>query len=479
MRYVARLLVVVAAAFVLVVGLAQVTPATGHGGDQRSEDCDGSHLGDDHTDGDHSGDGGGDCDGGASTTTAPTAPSGSTSTAPSSASVSIPGRSFSPASVTIAAGGTVRWSNSDGDSHTVTADNGSFDSGILASGRTWSHTFSAAGAFTYHCEVHPDMRGTVTVAGAGGATGSTASPAPPATKAAGSQPSAPSAAPAAGGSVDRPVSMIDLAFSPRSVSAVVGDSVTWTNRGSAVHTATADNGSFDSGMVKPGGKWRFALAKAGTFRYHCAVHPSMVGTITVAVAGSPAPPVAPAAKGGGTAGATGGVSGASSAARANVAIRDFEFAPPSVTVAKGTTVTWTNRGNAPHTATAADHAFDSGMLQPGGKFSHRFDSVGTFQYLCLVHPSMRGTVVVTKSAAPGAASAGDPAGGQGGTTGPGDGAATATTLGTEPAASRVNPTLVAALLVGVASSAGLLVTALTVVVATRKLLTSQAPGPRS
>jgi hypothetical protein len=92
---------------------------------------------------------------------------------------------------------------------------------------------------------------------------------------------------------------------------------------------------------------------------------------------------------------------------------------------------------------------------------------------------MRGTVVVTKSAAPGAASAGDPAGGQGGTTGPGDGAATATTLGTEPAASRVNPTLVAALLVGVASSAGLLVTALTVVVATRKLLTSQAPGPRS
>jgi plastocyanin len=471
MRQVARLLLAVAAAFVLVVGLAQVTPATGHDGDQRSQDCDSTRHGDDHEDGDHHGDGDDDCQGGATTTnTAPTAPSGSTPSAPSSASVSIPGRSFSPASITIAAGGTVRWSNSDRDSHTVTADSGSFDSGILASGRTFSHTFSAAGAFAYHCEIHPDMRGTVTVTGAGGATGSTAAPAPVATKAAGSGSSAPSAAPARGSSVDRPVSMIDLAFSPRSVSAVVGDSVTWTNRGSAVHTATADNGSFDSGTVKPGGKWRFALAKVGRFRYHCSFHPNMVGTITVAAAGSPAPPVAPAAKGGGTAGATGGASGAP-AGRASVAIRDFEFAPPSITVVKGTTVTWTNRGNAPHTATAADHSFDSGMLQRGGKFSRRFDTVGTFQYLCLVHPSMRGTVVVTKTAAPGAAPAGHPVGGQGGTaTGPGVGGATATTLGTQPAASRLSPTLVAALLVAVAGSAGLLVTAVAVLVATRKLL---------
>jgi plastocyanin len=476
------LLLAVAAAFVLVVGLGQVTPAIGHrdGGDQLSEDCDSHNYLDDHQDGDHHGDGGGDdaCEGGATTiTTAPAAPSGSTPTAPSSASVSIPGRSFSPASVTIAAGGTVRWTNSDRDSHTVTADSGSFDSGILAAGGTFSHTFSAAGTFAYHCEIHPDMRGTVTVKGTGGTAGSGAAPAPPATNTAGSRPSASGSAPVRAGSVDRPVSMIDLAFSPRSLSAVVGDSVTWTNRGSAVHTATAENGSFDSGIVKPGGSWRFALAKAGTFRYHCTVHPNMVGTITVAAAGSPAPPVAPAAKSGGTAGPSGGVSGApaASAARASVAIRDFEFVPPRVTVAKGTTVTWTNRGNAPHTATAVDRSFDSGMLQPGGRFSRRFDTLGTFQYLCLVHPSMRGTVVVTKAAARGAASAGDPAGGKGGTAtgaGPGVGGATATTLGTESAASRLSPTLVAALLVAVAGSAGLLVTAVAVVVATRKLLRS-------
>jgi plastocyanin len=471
MRHVIRLLVAVAAAFVLVVGLGQVAPAIGHGGDQRSGDCDSHSSGDDHEDGDHHGDGGGDdgCEGGATTST--TAPSGSTPTAPSSASVSIPGRSFSPASVTIAVGGTVRWTNSDRDSHTVTADSGSFDSGILAAGGTFSHTFSAAGTFAYHCEIHPDMRGTVIVTGAGGTTGSGAAPAPPATSTAGSRPSASGVAPARAGSVDRPVSMIDLAFSPRSVSAVVGDTVTWTNRGSAVHTATADSGAFDSGIVKPGGSWRFALAKAGTLRYHCTVHPNMVGTITVAAAGSPAPPVAPAAKGGGTAGPRGGVSGApaASAARASVAIRDFEFVPPRVTVAKGTTVTWTNRGNAPHTATAVDRSFDSGMLQAGGRFSRRFDTLGTFQYLCLVHPSMRGTVVVTKGAPP----AGDPAGGGGGTAtgaGPGAGGATATTLGTEPAASRLSPTLVAALLVAVAGSAGLLVTAVAVVVATRKLL---------
>lgn len=451
MRKIVRLLLMLAAASALVVGLTQVTPATAHdGGDQQSRDCDSSRHGD-------------DCKGGTTTTT--TAPSGSAPTAPSSASVSIPAHSFSPASVTIAAGGTVRWTNSDRDSHTVTADNGSFDSGILASGGTFSHTFRSGGTFTYHCDIHPDMRATITVTGAAGSTGSTAAPAPK-TAGSGFSVSGAGAAPARGASVDRPVSIVDFAFSPRSVSAVVGDTVTWTNKGSAVHTATADIGSFDSGILKPAGTWRFALAKAGTFHYHCTVHPNMVATITVAAAGAPSPPVAPAAKASGTGGVTGAARGAP-ATRASVAIRDFEFVPPTLKVAKGTTVTWTNRGKAPHTATAVDRSFNSGMLQSGGTFSHRFDTLGTYQYLCLVHPNMRGTVVVTKTAPAKAATAADPA------TGTGAGGTKATTLDDKPTASRVNPTLVAALLVAVAASAGLLVTAVAVLAATRRLFASQ------
>ena len=58
-------------------------------------------------------------------------------------------------------------------------------------------------------------------------------------------------------------------------------------------------------------------------------------------------------------------------------IVDFEFSPPALHVAPGTTVRFTNLGVAPHTATAKDGSFDSGMLEAGGTWTHRFDAVGT------------------------------------------------------------------------------------------------------
>lgn len=77
-----------------------------------------------------------------------------------------------------------------------------------------------------------------------------------------------------------------------------------------------------------------------------------------------------------------------------VAIEDFEFSPPSVEVGIGTTVTWTNGGSSQHTATATDGSFDSGVLSQGDSFSHTFDTAGTFDYLCTVHPNMKGTISV-------------------------------------------------------------------------------------
>jgi hypothetical protein len=61
-------------------------------------------------------------------------------------------------------GQSVRWTNQDGAAHTVTADDGAFDSGSLAGGKEFSFAFDGAGTYAYHCNIHPGMKGTVTVA---------------------------------------------------------------------------------------------------------------------------------------------------------------------------------------------------------------------------------------------------------------------------------------------------------------------------
>lgn len=71
---------------------------------------------------------------------------------------------FNPVSITIPSGSKVTWTNSDATAHTVTFDDGSADSGALAPGSTFDHTFAAAGTLTYHCNIHSFMHGTVTVA---------------------------------------------------------------------------------------------------------------------------------------------------------------------------------------------------------------------------------------------------------------------------------------------------------------------------
>ena len=73
------------------------------------------------------------------------------------ASVSIVNFAFSPATVHLKVGGTVTWTNKDATPHTATDLNGSFDSGSLATDRTFSHTFSTAGTYTYHCTIHSTM----------------------------------------------------------------------------------------------------------------------------------------------------------------------------------------------------------------------------------------------------------------------------------------------------------------------------------
>jgi plastocyanin len=91
----------------------------------------------------------------------PSQPSGG-STAVSTNSVDISNFSFNPPSITVKANSDIIFSNKDNVTHTVTADNGKFNQ-ELASGATATITIADPGTYTYHCSVHPSMKGTITV----------------------------------------------------------------------------------------------------------------------------------------------------------------------------------------------------------------------------------------------------------------------------------------------------------------------------
>jgi ABC-type transport system substrate-binding protein len=89
--------------------------------------------------------------------------SGTVNPPPPANSVSIVNMSFSPTTLTVAAGTTVTWTNNDGMTHTVTADDISFDSGNIPMGTKFARAFPSAGTYTYHCTIHPTMKGTIVV----------------------------------------------------------------------------------------------------------------------------------------------------------------------------------------------------------------------------------------------------------------------------------------------------------------------------
>ena len=84
-------------------------------------------------------------------------------TPPAPGTISIVNMTFTPASITVTPGTTVTWNNNDNMTHTVTADDNSFNSGNIGTGASFAKTFSVAGTFTYHCSIHPSMTGKVVV----------------------------------------------------------------------------------------------------------------------------------------------------------------------------------------------------------------------------------------------------------------------------------------------------------------------------
>ena len=354
-------------------------------------------------------------------------PSGSPAPpAPAAASVAILDRSFSPPAVTVAPGGTVTWTNQSDRDHTATGTG--FDSGVLGGGGRFSHSFPSAGTYNYICDIHPEMRATVTVSATSGPAGpgapppAPAAPAPapaaPSPRPTGPQPPTPgpagTAAPAR-----HDVALVDYAFRPTALSARVGDSVVWTNQGRAPHTATAA-GVFDTGMFRAGEQRTTVLRTAGTFDFRCTVHPEMTGVLSVAPAANGAAPAAaptgsvsssgtlpsPSRSLTPTTGPAPRAGEPSEAEAAEVSVVDFAFEPASLRLRAGGTVTWRNDGAAPHTVSAVDSSYDSGLLESAGTFSRQFDEPGSYQYVCAFHPQMTATIEVIEGSAPPADGAG-------------------------------------------------------------------------
>lgn len=110
----------------------------------------------------------------------------------------------------------------------------------------------------------------------------TTAPAPTATTAPTTAPTATTGGQSGGGSAA--VSIFSFGFNPATITVKVGTTVTWTNTASIAHTTTSDSGdavSWDSSAMNPNTTFKFTFTKAGTYTYHCAIHPEMMGKIIV------------------------------------------------------------------------------------------------------------------------------------------------------------------------------------------------------
>jgi plastocyanin len=104
---------------------------------------------------------------------------------------------------------------------------------------------------------------------------------------------------------------------------------------------------------------------------------------------------------------------ASASAVVAVTMGDYFFRPRDVTVSAGDSVRWDNVGRVPEGHTATGEGFDSGVLEEGESFTHRFSRAGTFPYVCTLHPAMRGTVTVSGAPTGGGGQGDDDSGGVG------------------------------------------------------------------
>jgi plastocyanin len=179
----------------------------------------------------------------------------------------------------------------------------------------------------------------------------------------------------ASSSEPKTVVMDDDFYDPEELTIEAGSQVVWQNKGDDVHTATANDDSFNTKGVQIGqSSAPIAFNKVGEFRYECLVHgSSMSGKIKVIAATSKNAP-------------------------AKVVMDDDFFDPEEVTIEVGSQVTWQNEGDVAHTATANNGSFDTEDVDAGDTSEPiQFDMAGEFRYECSIHGStMSGKINVIR-----------------------------------------------------------------------------------
>ena len=316
---------------------------------------------------------------------------------------------------------TITWTNEDDSDHTVTSkQSGNFNSGVFGTSQSFSHQFTEDGTYEYFCQLHPWMVGTV-VAGAGGEVSASPEPSP--------QPPTdptptPIPTPASPQSPSQFTVTIPLGaaeqtiaefYSPNSISIKVYDSISWQNSDIGFHTVTSGksspDGLFDSGLFGPGETFTRQFSSVGTIDYFCVVHPWMTGVVIVSQSDSvpssqpiptPPEPVIPTDDGTPEPQPAPEPSPESKTAKVSIpqgsATQTVEeyYLPSTVSINTSDTITWQNDDDGFHTATSVEGGiFDSGLFGPGESFSFQFNNPGNFDYFCVVHPWMTGSISVT------------------------------------------------------------------------------------
>ena len=161
-----------------------------------------------------------------------------------------------------------------------------------------------------------------------------------------------------------------------------GHIIEWTNDDAVAHTVTSslDFGeTFDSGLMDAGGVYTLNTADLplGEIEYMCVVHPWMIATIVIEEPKEPVIETVIMPEGSGI-----------------QQPGQIYYDPEVITIAAGTTVVWENADSMIHTVTAVEGEFDSEMISAGGSYEHVFNEPGNFDYFCIVHPWMEGTVTV-------------------------------------------------------------------------------------
>jgi plastocyanin len=175
-------------------------------------------------------------------------------------------------------------------------------------------------------------------------------------------------------------------YEPDIANVAKGKLIEWINNDNVAHTVTSalDFGeTFDSSLIDPGAKFQLDTSDLalGEYEYMCIVHPWMTATIVIEEPREPVtteveiPPGAGIQK-----------------------LDQLYFNPKDITVSIGTTVKWVNSDDTIHTVTSGtpetgpSGTFDSSIINPGDSFEYTFNSAGIFDYYCIVHPWMTGSV---------------------------------------------------------------------------------------